>query len=176
MRLLAFSETCCSPSLTYSFNIRKVGGLTMTFPNNQGPHGLQYKSTTVLLSLEPYSAYYSEVFLKLWFNNLLGFELILISSFIEIYCQPFLYESEKKKSALTLFTWKQAESLHIVILNLYFNQAWPLTSDKNVALNFTISFIQMLRRKTGIISRFLFSIWVTNFVSERGKETMLSPK
>lgn len=102
---IGLSERCCSPGLTYSFNVRKVGGLTMTFADNQGPHGLPYKSTTVLLSLQPYSAYYSEVFLKVWFNNLLGFELILISSFIETYCQPFLYETEKKKkAALTLLT------------------------------------------------------------------------
>lgn len=83
----------------------------MTFPNNQGPHELQYKSTTVLLSLEPYSAYYSEVFLKLWFNNLLGFELILISSFIETYCQPFLYESEKKKVCLDITHTKAGREL-----------------------------------------------------------------
>lgn len=172
--LLAFSESRYSPGLTYSFHVRKVGGLTMTFPDNQGPYGLQYKSVTVLLWLEPYSASYSEVFLKLWFNNLLGFALILISSFIETYWQPFLYESKKR---LPWHSWqkKQAESLHSVILNLYFNQAWPLTSHKKKGLNFTVSFIQTLGRKTGIISSFLFSILLTTFVSGRGKEMMLSP-
>lgn len=104
IHLLAFSETCCSLGLTYSFNVRNVGGLTMTFPDNQGPYGLQYKSATFfcfiylfICLLELYSlACYSKVFFTLWFNNLLSFELILISIFIETYWQPFLYENKKR--------------------------------------------------------------------------------
>lgn len=90
IHLLVFSETCHSPGLTYPFHVREVGGLNNDISDKQGPYGLQYKSVPVLLSLQPYSAYYSEVFLKLWFNNLLGFDMILISSFIETYWQPFL--------------------------------------------------------------------------------------
>lgn len=90
IHLLVFSETCHSPGLTYPVHVREVGGLNNDISDKQGPYGLQYKSVPVLLSLQPYSAYYSEVFLKLWFNNLLGFELIFISSFIETYWQPLL--------------------------------------------------------------------------------------
>lgn len=65
IHLLVFSETCHSPGLTYPVHVREVGGLNNDISDKQGPYGLQYKSVPVLLSLQPYSAYYSEVFLKL---------------------------------------------------------------------------------------------------------------